>query len=235
MSRFEETRWSLVEAAGNSQSPDFDAALATLCQSYWYPVYSFLRARGIGHEEAEDLTQGFFSRVLEKRTLKAADRDLGRFRTFLLSALKFYVADERDKVNALKRGGGAVTASLDLEGAEERFALESDSLDSPDALYERQWAQAALERARQSLRRDVAESSHPERVILVEYLADEDRPYREVAEELEMSESAVKVAVHRLKQRLGDILRREVARTVADPRRVDDEVRHLLEVASGGN
>ncbi len=228
--RFATTQWSLVLAAGNSRDPGRDDALADLCHRYWYPVYAYLRRRGTAADPARDLTQGFFCHLLEKKTLKAADRDRGRFRSYLLGALKFYLADQHDRASALKRGGAATTVSLDLEGAETRYTLEADRREDPDSLFIRRWAMEVLEQAHARLREHLDRTADPARSRrLAGFLtASETRRYREVAAELEMSESAVKVAVHRLRRRFGAVLREEVARTVAGASGIDDELRFLL-------
>lgn len=232
--RFATTQWSRVLVAGDSQDPARHDALADLCQRYWFPVYAFLRRRGTPAEAAQDLTQGFFCHVLEKGTLKAADRGRGRFRSYLLGALKFYLADEHDRASAQKRGGAVTTVSLDLEAAEARYTPEPDRQDDPDHLFVRRWALEVLEQAHARLRAHLDKTGDPERSRrLAGFLTDsENRRYREVAAELQMSESAVKVAVHRLRRRFGAVLREEVARTVADPSRVDDELRFLLAAIS---
>ncbi len=224
----------MVLAAGDSQSPEFEDALATLCQKYWYPAYAFVRRQGYSNEDASDLTQGFFCQILEKRTLKAADRERGRFRSFLLAALKFHLSDERDKRSAQKRGGNLQAVSLDLEGAEERYSLEIDEADSPDRLFERRWALEVISHVQERLREQIVESGHPERIVLVGLLTGSERSYAEIGEEIGMNESAVKVAVHRLRKRFGQLLREEVAGTVEDASRIDDEVRHLLDALVRG-
>lgn len=232
MSQFDETQWSLVLAAGNSRSPEFEGALAQLCERYWYPIYAYVRRWGVPPDQAQDVTQGFFCRVVEKRTFRAADRERGKFRTFLLSALKYYLADERDRERALKRGGGISVASLDMDHAEERYSLESDADESPDRLFERHWALQVLARAQDRLRDEIETGTHPDRVALLQFLTESARSYREVGEELGMKESAVKVAVHRLRQRFGRLLRDEVSATLEDGHHVEDELRHLLEAVS---
>lgn len=227
--QFLTTRWSLVLSAGDPQDPEYRDALATLCERYWYPVYAFVRRRGTDPDAAQDLVQGFFAGLLEKDTLRAADPALGRFRSFLLSAVKFHLSDERRRRQAQKRGGAV--EQIDLQAAEERYLLEGDPADSPERLFERRWALELLHHARRRLEREVAESAHPERVRLVPLLTTGGGPrYGELAAELEMSEGALKVAVHRLRKRFGALLREEVAETVGDPALVDAELRHLLEV-----
>lgn len=231
--RFLTTRWSLVQAAGDSQSPEFRDAISDLCEHYWYPVYVYVRRWGANADEAQDLTQGFFSRILEKGTLKAADPERGRFRSFLLAALKFYLADERDRARAQKRGGGQPLFSLDVdvESAEARYEVEADPEQSPDTLFAKRWALEVLEHTHARLLDELERATDPARSKrLAGFLTSqaEETTYREVAEELGMTESAVKVAVHRLRRRFGALLREEVARTVVDPGDVDEELRYLL-------
>jgi len=221
----------MVIAAGDTQSPRFHDALGVLCEGYWYPVYAFIRRRGADSDRAQDLAQGFFSHLLEKHTLKAADRERGRFRSFLLTALKFYLADENDRAKAKKRGGGQEALSLDLEGAEERYSLETEPEGSPDRVFEKRWALEVLERTQGRLQEEIENSANPERSrrLAVFLTGDGDGvTYKEVAAELDMSESAVKVAVHRLRKRFGALLREEVAATVVDPNETDRELRFLL-------
>lgn len=221
-------------AAGDSQNPDSRAALAELCQDYWYPLYAYLRRRGYPQEEAEDLVQGFFVQLLEKNYLKAADRERGRFRSFLLTALKNYAANEWDRRTAQKRGGPTPPLSLDFENAEGRYTIEPADERTPEQEYDRGWATAQLEQVLARMRAEAGESD--ERFALLQgFLTGEGEgiPYRDVAERLDMSEGAVKVAVHRLRQRFGAVLREEVARTLADPGDVDDELRHLFAAFEG--
>lgn len=228
--RFLTTRWSLVLTAGDTRHPGSAEALATLCERYWYPVYAFARRRGRDADEAQDLVQGFFSHLLEKKTLGAADPDRGRFRSFLLGAFKYYLADQAVHAGAQKRGGGARLHSLDLDDAESRYRLEADPAESPDRVFARGWALELLGHARRRLGEEIATSANAERSQrLAAFLTDAGgQRYREVAEELGMSESAVKVAVHRLRRRFGALLREEVAQTVEDEARVDDELRYLF-------
>ncbi len=228
---FDTTQWTLVVAAGDSQHPDSRAALEDLCQSYWYPLSAYLRRRGYARDEAEDVVQGFFTQLLDKKYLKAADRERGRFRSFLLTSLKNFAANEWDRKKAKKRGGATTTLSLDFETAEGRYHLEPASEQTPEQVFDRGWAVTQL---RQALERVGAESTGGESErrfeLLKGYLTGDaqDVRYKDVADELDMSEGAVKVAVHRLRQRFGDVLRDEVARTLNDPADVDDEIRHLF-------
>lgn len=230
--KFLTTQWSLVLAAGDTAAPGCREALDELCELYWYPIYAFARRRGASAEDAQDQVQGFFSHLLERGTLKGADPGRGRFRSFLLGAFKLYLADERSRAEAQKRGGAATALSLDLEGAEERYRLEAEPEENPDRLFARRWALELLAHTRRRLESELAAGRTPERSRrLATFLTDVDgAPYREVASELGMTEPAVKVAVHRLRQRYGALLREEVGRTVEDPGRVDDEIRYLFSV-----
>jgi len=228
---FSMTRWSLVVAAADSRHPGHEEALAELCSAYWYPVYAFVRLRGFDTDSAQDLTQGFFAQLLEKRTLKAADEERGRFRSFVLAALKFYLSHERERAGAQKRGGGRTPIAIDGDTAEGKYRVEPVDRHTPETLFERRWAMLLLERALANLREELRESARPERSLrLAEYLTgDSSAPgYKQIAEELGMSESAVKVSVHRLRGRFREILRDEVAQTVSDPGMVDDELSHLF-------
>jgi len=228
--RFAGTRWSLVLVAADSRNPDAAAALEELCRAYWYPVYAFLRRRGFDPEDAQDLTQGFFAELLEKRTLKAARKERGRFRSFLLAALKFHLSHERERAGALKRGGGVTPVRLDADTAEGRYLLEPAEPRTPETLFERRWALELLERALTRLRAESESSDHRERLLRLLECLDGAAPaprYKQLADELSMTESAVKVAVHRLRGRYRELLRDEVLQTVDDPGKIDDELRHL--------
>jgi len=236
-SRFATTRWSLVAAAGAADSPAARQALATLCETYWYPLYAYLRRRGHTAEDAQDLTQAFFAALLEKGYLRAADPERGRFRSFLLTALKRFAAKERDRARAQKRGGGAALISLDLQAGERRYALEPTDDWAPERAYERRWALALLERVMARLRQQYARAGR-ERLFdcLKVFLAGESGApsHQQAAAELGITEGAVKVAVHRLRRRYRAVLRSEVAQTVADPAEVDDELALLLTALRGG-
>ena len=226
---FDTTQWTLVVAAADSQHPGSRDALADLCQSYWYPLYAYLRRRGYPREESEDLVQGFFTQLLEKNYLKAADRERGRFRSFLLASLKNYAANEWDKKTAHKRGGATTTLSLDFETAEGRYSIDPADERTPEQEFDRGWAMSQFEHVLERMRSESGESI--ERFDLLQgFLTGEgkDVRYKDVAERLHMSEGAVKVAVHRLRQRFGTLLREEVARTLNDTADIDDEIRHLF-------
>jgi RNA polymerase sigma-70 factor (ECF subfamily) len=232
--RFATTRWSLVVAAGSATSPESRDALATLCAACWYPLYAFARRGGAGPEEAEDLVQGFFALLLEKGWLRQADRDRGRFRTFLLAAFRHHAAHERDRARARKRGGGVRPLSLDVSSAESRYRLEPADDRTPERLYERRWALDLLERALADLRADYAGDRAPVYEALRPHLVGGAAPgLAEVGATLGMTEGATKVALHRLRRRYRDVLRATIERTVADPAEVDDEIRHLLEALAG--
>jgi len=228
---FATTQWTLVIAAGDPQDPESREALADLCEAYWYPLYVYLRRRGHPQEEAEDLVQGFFTQLLAKNYIKAADRERGRFRSFLLAALKNFAANEWDKKQALKRGGGATTLSLDFETAEGRYHIEPADERTPEQAFDQGWAVAQLEQVLERMR---GEASDPQAAARFEALSgfltgeSDDVRYKDIAKGLGMTEGAVKVAIHRLRQRFGDVLRDEVARTLADPADVDNEIRHLF-------
>jgi RNA polymerase sigma-70 factor (ECF subfamily) len=228
---FVTTHWSLVLSAQDSRSPRSRDALESLCRSYWYPLYSYARRRGCSPHDAEDLTQGFFARLLEKDYLKAAARDKGRFRTFLLVALKRYLANEWDRRHAQKRGGFAPVIPIDQDLAESRFAAESPNNLPADILFDRQWAMTLLDQTMTQLQREYTASG---RAQLFDYLRnclarDESAlPYAEIAARLNLTEPAVKMAVHRLRARYREILQHEIAQTVSTPEEIQEEIRHLF-------
>ena len=235
MGQFATTQWSQVLAVKGGSTPQARAALESLCQAYWYPLYVYVRRRGYDPDEATDLTQAFFEHVLETDLLQIADPERGRFRSFLLTSLKNFLSHERERAAALKRGGDAVTLSLDASEAETRFNLEPQDELTPDVLYERRWALTLMERAMGALERESQGGEHPERFPeLKKYLTGSEPhiPYSEVAEALDMSEGAVRVAIHRLRKRYGELLRQEIADTLSRQDDVDDELRHLLTVVS---
>jgi len=227
---FTTTRWSLVVAAADPGHPQSAAALSELCAAYWYPVYAFLRRRGFQADRAEDLAQEFFAGLLEKQSLKAARPERGRFRSFLLTALKFFLSHELERANARKRGGGQRLIPLDADTAEGRYRREPADKETPETLFERRWALELIERALERLRTELSETRQPARSLrLIDYLTGAaSAPYERVAAELGMSESAVKVALHRLRGRYRTLLREEVLQTVDGPEHVDDELRHLF-------
>jgi RNA polymerase sigma-70 factor (ECF subfamily) len=230
---FAATDWSLVVAAGETGNPERPDALADLCRAYWRPVYTYLRRRGYDTDRAQDLTQGFFAAVLARNFFKAARPELGRFRCFLLSALKYYLTHERDRAAAAKRGGGRPDLPLDLSDAESRYCRELTDEETPEVIFERRWARAVMDRAVDRLHAELKWSPDSGRSLrLLSFVSGDatGQRYRQMAGELAMSEGAVKVAVHRLRRRLGKLLREEVARTVLDPGTIEVEVRYLFSV-----
>jgi RNA polymerase sigma-70 factor (ECF subfamily) len=233
---FTTTHWSVVLAAGRGDSARAQAALEQLCQTYWYPLYVFVRRLGHGPHDAEDLVQGFFAQCLEKNYLAAAEEAKGRFRSFLLIVLKRFLSREWEKVRAKKRGGRQTPIPLDALSAEQRYALEPADQLSADKLYERRWALTLLETVLERLRAEQAESGRRETFEqLKDTLTSGGRgtPYAELAARLGLSEAAVKVAVYRLRQRYRELLEAEIAHTVSSPKEVAEERRYLLRVLSG--
>jgi RNA polymerase sigma factor (sigma-70 family) len=234
-SRFATTHWSVVLAAGSPESTRYQEALETLCRTYWFPLYAFLRRRGCDTHQAEDYIQAFFTRMLEKRSLKAVDAKPGKFRSFLLTSLKNFIANEIDRIQAQKRGGQQTILSLDLEHAERQYVSEPSHDMSPERLFEKSWAITVLEHAMNQLEAEFVSSNRADLFeCLRGYLTAEPDavPYRDVAERLRMTEGAVKMAVHRLRTRYGDVLREKVAQTVATQAQIDEEIRELLAVLS---
>jgi RNA polymerase sigma-70 factor (ECF subfamily) len=228
---FRTTHWSAVLTARDKRSPQAQEALAELCRTYWYPLYAYIRRRGHTHADAEDLTQGFFERLLAKDYLGDLTPGMGRFRSFLLTALKHFLANEWDRAQTRKRGGGEVIISLDDEAVENRYRCEPTDDVSPEVLFERRWALTVLDRVLARLRAELAAS---EKAGLFDelkgYLLGDETAgsYAEVAARLGMKEGTIKVAVHRLRRRFGELLRATIAETVADPGEVEDEVRQLI-------
>lgn len=234
-SEFATTHWSVVLAAREAPDTRATTALETLCRTYWYPLYAFVRRQGHAPEDAQDLTQGFFARLLEKDYLTAVNPDKGRFRSFLLAAIKHFLADERDKATAQKRGGGRTVISLDARTAEERYRLEPAHDASPDRLFERRWALSLLSAVFDRLEKDYVAAGKGELFQVVQGFLSPDSgeaDYASAARQLGMNEGAVRMAVHRLRRRYADLFREEVAHTVAGPGEVEDEMRHLRRILS---
>ena len=232
-SRFDTTQWSVVVAAGDSRNPRGQEALATLCRDYWHPVYSYVRSRGHEADAARDLTQSFFARFLEKGSLKQARQERGRFRSFLLASVKNFLANERDREHALRRGGGVAPLSLEIDSAESKY--NPAHRETPEKIFERRWALTVLEQVLARLELEMERNGHRERFMKFRpFLTDAggEARYRQIADGLDMSEAAVKVAIHRLRHRFGELLRQEVAETVNDPSTVDSELRYLLSAMS---
>ncbi|MGD1096966.1 MAG: sigma factor [Bryobacteraceae bacterium] len=230
-SQFPTTRWTLVIAAGDPRRKEAQSALASLCENYWYPLYAYLRRRGYQADPAQDLTQEFFTRMLEGRYLDRADPEKGRFRSFLLTSLKFFVADEEDQHRALKRGGGAVLP-LEFSSGEERYQREPSHDETPERIFERRWALALIDRVVEKLRDEFVQHGHAEHFERLKgfLLGQSDAPYAVLAREMNMSEGALKVAIHRLRKRYRELFRQEIADTVADPAEVESELRYLANV-----
>lgn len=234
-SRFATTQWSLVLAAGNRGSDDAEAALARLCSLYWYPIFAFVRRQGHSADQAQDLTQAFFTRLIEKGDLGDADRSRGRFRTFLLTSCQHFLSNERDRELTLKRGEGRAAVSIDGAAAEGRYQRALSHAETPERLYDRQWCLTLLDSVLDSLRRDyVAAGSEQafDRLRGFLTLDDDAGTHADVARDLGMTPGAVKVAVHRLRRRYRDALRKSVADTVGSPQDVEDEMRYLLKTLS---
>lgn len=233
---FATTRWSLVLAAGGTNEDQAADALENLCRAYWHPLYVYVRRRGYAPEDAQDLTQEFFRRLLARGDIVVAKPEKGRFRSYLLGALKHFLSDEKDKAGAAKRGGGAVIFSLDTEDVEARFAHDLASIGPPDREFDRRWATTILD---QALVRLQAEFSGAGKVAMFEVLkpylsaAPETGDYENIARRLDLSSGAVAVTVHRLRQRYGELVRAEIAETVASPDEVEEELRELFAALGG--
>ncbi len=228
---FDTTHWSLVLAAqvGDMDRTRVRQALEELCRAYWYPLYAFVRHRGHSAEDAQDLTQAFFARILETRGLATADPERGRFRSYLLGALKHFLANEWKRARAQKRGGGAAFLEWDALDPEARYGLEPAVTDDLDAHFDREWARESTARALAAVRAEFeARGKGPLFDALEGSLTGEEPPRAETASRLGMTEDALKVAVHRLRRRYRELLRTEIAATVADPADVDLELRHLV-------
>ncbi|MFN0169783.1 MAG: RNA polymerase sigma factor [Bryobacteraceae bacterium] len=233
-SQFPTTRWTLVVAAGDPHWREARSALVSLCENYWYPLYAYLRRRGYPADQAQDLTQEFFMRVLEGRYLDRADPEKGRFRAFLLTSLKFFVADEEDRNRAQKRGGGPVLP-LEFSSGEERYQREPAHDETPERIFERRWALTMLDRVVEKLREEFVHHGRPEHFdrLKVFLLGQSDAPYAALAREMNTSEGALKVAIHRLRKRYRELFRQEIADTVADPAEVESELRFLATALTG--
>jgi RNA polymerase sigma factor (sigma-70 family) len=229
---FAATRWTVVlAAAGPKSGAARKRALEELAGAYWFPLYAYIRRQGRPAAEAEDLTQGFFARLLEKKSLAAADPQKGRFRSFLLASLKNFMANEWDRSVTLKRGGGKPLIALDALDAEARYAVEPADDLTPERLFERRWAMAVLDQVLARLEQEYRDRRAAETFEALKGClagAADAATHASVARRLGMTEGAVKVAAHRLRKRYRDILREEIAETVASPDLVDEEIRYLL-------
>lgn len=228
---FVTTRWTVVLSAGQKTSPQSEKALAELCQQYWYPLYAYVRRQGKSKEDAEDLVQAFFARFLEKNYLAGLRAERGKFRAFLLVSLKHFLANEWDKANRQKRGGGIEHLSLDWQSADERYHLDPPDPGSPDRSFDRAWALALLEQVILRLQQESeAEGKGPLFQQAKGYLmvGEQAIPYADAAGALQMDEGAVRVAVHRLRKRYRELLREEITQTLDNPADVAEELRSLL-------
>jgi RNA polymerase sigma-70 factor (ECF subfamily) len=229
--RFTTTEWSLVLAAAGRDDVRGREALGRLCQVYWYPLYAFVRRQGHGPQDAQDMTQEFFLRLLEKDYLGDVDRLKGKFRSFLLAALKHFLSKQRARDRTLKRGGGRALLPLDTLSAEDRYRREPEVNATPERLFERRWALTLLDRVLTRLSEEYDTTG--KRAVFAQLQGcltggRDSPPYAELAVKLGMTEGAVKVAVHRLRQRYRGVLRDEIAQTVADPAEINDEIRQLF-------
>jgi RNA polymerase sigma-70 factor (ECF subfamily) len=226
---FPNTRWSVVLAARQPESPESAAALEAICRAYWYPLYAYVRRLGQSPPDAQDLTQEFFCRLLEKRWLDAADREKGRLRTFLMVALKNFLGKEWRRVSARRRGGGRAHAPLDTALAESRYAADHHAL-APDETFDQQWALTLLELTLNRLRDEFVVAGKPGDFETLKHSLMSDRgaiDYAAVAKKLGVKEGAARVAVHRLRKRFRETYREEISRTLADGSDLDAEMRHL--------
>lgn len=234
--RFATTRWSIVLAAGQGASRESRQALESLCETYWLPAYAYVRRIAADVEEAQDLTQGFFAHLLERDAIAKADPDRGRFRAFLLASLKNFIANERDKARAEKRGGGTAPLSLNLAAGESRCQIEPSHEVTPEKLYERRWVLTLLDQVLDSLRTELAAAGKEPQFeqfkgALLGEMTQAD--CKAAAKSLGITAAAAKQAAYRLRTRYRELFRREVARTVADDADVDDEIGRLLATLSG--
>lgn len=238
--QFPATLWSVVLAASqgtdSSTSAKAQEALAALCRIYWYPLYAYVRRQGHAPHDAQDLTQGFFAHLLANHRLAQVSPEKGKFRSFLLASLRNFLADERDRALRQKRGGGQTILSIDAPEAETRYRDEPADLRDPEKIFERRWAMTLLERALDRLQRESAGQGKAQRFdqLHVFLTGEPDSPsYAEVGRRLDLTEGAVKVAVLRLRHHYQDLIRAEIAQTVADESEIDEEMRYLFAALRG--
>lgn len=235
---FATTRWTLVLSAGQAGTPAAHAALESLCRIYWYPLYAFIRRQGRDTHDAQDLTQAFFARLLEKNYLDQVSPEKGKFRSFLLACLKHFLANEWDRRRAQKRGGALLLLSIDAADAERRYGLEPAHGQTPEALFERRWALTLLDRVLEMLRTEFVAAGKGTQFDQLKEGLTVDRhslSYAALGARLGLREGAVKVAVHRLRRRYRELLRAEIAHTVSIASEVDEELRHLFAVLGGSD
>lgn len=229
------THWSVVLTAGQQDSPEATEALEHLCRSYWYPLYAYVRRQGYSPADAQDLTQGFFLRLLQKNLVAVAQADRGKFRWFLLASLRHYLANEWDRAKAQRRGGRYTFIPLDEAAAEDLYRQDTGQGLAPEKLYDRAWAVMVMQRVRDRLREEYAAAGKAERLeILDELLPGEEGEMTrsEAALRLGLSAGGVRTEIHRLRRRYGELLRAEVAHTVSAPNEIEEELRHLIDVMS---
>jgi RNA polymerase sigma factor (sigma-70 family) len=232
---FTTTHWSVVLNAAEKTSPEADRALAQLCEVYWYPLYVYVRRQGYNADDAKDLTQEFFSRLLEKNYLRTIDRQKGKFRSFLLAAMEHFLAKHWRDSHRLKRGGGHTILSLDDDTAEGRYRIEPAQEATAERMFERRWALTLINQALERLRGEFLLAKRLPLFEALQPFLSGDRPdmtYAQSGAQLDMSEGAIKVAVHRLRARYGELVREEIAKTVASADEVEQELRYLIEVIS---
>jgi len=232
---FSTTHWSVVLSAGEENSSLAHEALSRLCTIYWYPLYAYVRRKGYNRDEAHDLTQEFFARLLARNYLRTLDRQKGKFRSFMLAAMEHFLAKEWRDARRLKRGGGASILSLDSDEADARYSIEPSYALTPERVYERRWATTLLEQAMKRLREEfISQNKQAFFDTLEPFLSGEraEMSYPETADKLDLTEGAVRVAVHRLRRRYGELVREEIAHTVSGPGEVDEDLRHLMAVLS---
>jgi RNA polymerase sigma factor (sigma-70 family) len=229
---FATTHWTVVLTAGSRRSaPEADRALEELCRTYWYPLYAYVRRQGHSKEDAEDLTQGFFARFLERNYLEGLSSEKGRFRAFLLAALKHFLANEHDRASRKKRGGGRTPLSLDWQEADERYRIDPADHLSPDKLYDRAWATTLLEHVITRLRAEcdaAGKAKAFEQLKPFLTMGKADIPYAQAAASLGWNEGVARVAVHRLRKRYRELLRQEIAQTLCEPGDLEEELRALF-------
>jgi RNA polymerase sigma-70 factor (ECF subfamily) len=228
--RFATTRWSLVLAVREGRSPEAVSALATLCETYWLPVYAFIRRSGRSSDDAKDLTQGFFMRVLEKDYFGQAREERGRFRSFLLAAVRHFLANQRDWEQAQKRGGEYPHLSLEFETGERTYQIEPVDAETPERLYERRWALAVIDGALSRVQEKYEAGGRRELFLRLRpfLMGEEPGSYADLAAVLKVSEGSLRVAAHRMRQQFAATLRETIADTVQTPEEVDEELRHLM-------
>jgi RNA polymerase sigma factor (sigma-70 family) len=235
---FATTHWSVVLAAGQGQSDPAQRALETLCHAYWYPIYAYVRRKGYRPEEAQDLTQEFFAQLIAKDHFRLVDRSKGKFRGFLLATLDYFLAREWTRAHRQKRGGQFTFISMDQQPPEERYQLEPADFETPETNFLRQWALTVLKQAMNALQKECEANDKALLFQEAKNLVSGERhgaAYAQISENLKMTEGAVRVAVHRLRQRYGELLRWEIAHTVASEEEVDEELRYLFQVLSPVN